>query len=127
LNTGDRQDAMHNEEGKLFDLVFHRLLALGVALVTAAALVWMVWATVRAASITREAPMPRAPADGGSLAPRAPDKATALAGDAPNPMIRLVVGPLTALADRAAGRLDRVPRALARVATDFAFFVGGPS
>ena len=118
---------MHNDEGKLFDLVFHKLLALGVAVVAAAALVWMVWATVRAAAITREASPPKAPADAGSSVPGAPDEAIALAGGEPHAMIELFVGPLTSLAARAAERLERAPRALARAAVDAAFFGGGPS
>jgi hypothetical protein len=118
---------MHNEEGKLFDLVFHKLLALGVVIVTAAALVWMVWATVRAAAITREASPPKTPADAGSLRPGAPDEGMALASARPHAAVELLVRPLTSLADRAADRLDRVPHMLAHAARDAAFFVGGPS
>jgi len=127
---------MHNEEGTLFDLVFHKLLALGVVLIAVAALVWIIWATVRAGAITRDASQPEAPADAGSSMLGGPGEAMPLAnsraaahagGGTPHAMVKLLIRPLALLAARAADRLDRLPQALARAAADAAFFAGGPS
>ena len=139
---------MHNEEGKLFDAVFHKLLALGVAIIAAAAVVWFIWAIVRTSAITHDASQPQAPAGAGSSMREAPDEARSLAnarvtardvrvtvpaeaavpahvGD-PDKMIELFIRPMALLAARVNGQLDQLPRALARTTTDTAFFIGGP-
>jgi len=50
---------MHNEEGRLFEAVFYKLLSLGVVIIALATLVWLVWAVVRTCEITDDA-RPRA-------------------------------------------------------------------
>ena len=109
---------MHNEEGKLFDAVFHKLLSLGVALIAAAAVVWFIWATARTCAITREASPPEMPADANSMLRQAPGETAS--ADA---MIKLFLRPMA----RAAGRVDRLPRSLAETTADAVFFAAGPS
>jgi len=109
---------MHNEEGKLFDAVFYKLLSLGVALIAAAAIVWFIWATARMGAITRDASPPETPADANSMSQQAP-------GETPSAdaMIKLFLCPMA----RAAGRLERLPHGLAETTADAVFFAGGPS
>jgi hypothetical protein len=127
---------MHNDEGKLFDAVFHKLLGLGVAIVALAAVVWFVWAIARTSAITHEASQPEAPAEAGSSMRQAPAEPAALGSTratvpgkvAPaDTMIELFIRPVVSLAARVCGHLDRLPPALSRTAGDAAFFIGGPS
>lgn len=124
---------MHNEEGKLFDAVFHKLLALGVAIVALAALVWFIWAIARTSAITNDASQPAAPA--GSSMRQAPVDAPPLANTRrnaraevapPDTMIELFFRPVASLVAGIRARLERLPPELARPARDAAFFVGGP-
>lgn len=130
--------AVHNQEGKLFDAVFHKLLALGVVVISAAALVWLVWAVVRACEITDEASQPAT----GSSMHRAPAQKPPLTqgraanSDAATPaaqlaasgrLIKLCFGPAALIAARIDRCFDRLPRAVAVAAEDAAFFRGGPS
>lgn len=131
---------MHNEEGKLFEAVFHKLLALGVIVVSVAAVVWIVWAIARASQISNDAATPpeppavddsamlRAPIDEAPLAnvrptiPGQGDRSTGVGS--PDRMIALTVRPVAVLVNRVHGRL---PAIVQKAAADAAFFGGGPS
>jgi len=110
---------MHNEEGKLFDTVFHKLLSLGVAFIAVAAVVWFVWAIARMSAITRDAPQPEAPAEAVHETPGGTASADA--------MIELIMHPMASFAARTTERLDRFPHALVGATADAFFFAGGPS
>lgn len=122
---------MHdNDEGKLFDAVFHKLLALGVTVIAVAALVWMVWAVARMSAITSEGSETNAPAGAGSSKWDGPGGAGPLAHArvrAPGGEVGLFIRPAAWMAARVTERLDRFPSALADAAADAAFFAGGPS
>jgi len=130
---------MHNEEGKLFEAVFHKLLALGVVIIAVAAVVWIIWAIARTSEITNEAAMPPEPAADGSSLLQAPPDETPLANVRPtmpgqdgratgvgNPdrMIALTLRPVALLVSRVNSRL---PSIVEKAAADAAFFVDGPS
>ena len=130
---------MHNDEGKLFEAVFHKLLALGIAVVALAAVVWIIWAIVRTSAITNEGSQSREPrADGSSMqqAPRYEALLASVRATAPrqssqpakvgsaDAMVALTLRPVAALVSRVNSRL---PSLVGKVAADAAFFVGGPS
>jgi hypothetical protein len=127
---------MHNEEGKLFDAVFHKLLGLGVAIIALAALVWFIWAIARTSAITNDASQPAAPAGGGSSMHQSPADVPPLANARhaararvapPDRMIELFFRPVASLVAGVHAWLDRLPPALAHPARNAAFFAGGPS
>jgi len=126
---------MHNDEGKLFDAVFNKLLALGIVIASVAVVVWIVWAIVRTSAITNEVSQQKADCGAEMLPGYARAGAPLLAnirsaktgvsaerGD-PGPIIELLLGPVTrglAVLDK---RLDTLPGLVA----DAAFFSVGPS
>ena len=123
---------MHNEEGKLFDAVFHKLLALGMAVIALALVVWLVWTIARTSAITHDASQSEA-AHGASsaLPPPAPvppaPLASVRAGPAsvhapPGAMIRMLIRPMAS----ATAWLERLSRALTFTVADAVFFAGGP-
>jgi hypothetical protein len=130
---------MHNEEGKLFEAVFYKLLGLGVAIVAIAAVVWIVWAIARTSAITNEAaPSPEPTVEGATLGPAPVDEAplanvrstmpfhagrAAQVGSADR-MVALTLRPVAAVVSHMNGRL---PSIVEKAAADAAFFGGGPS
>jgi hypothetical protein len=128
---------MHNEEGKLFDAVFHKLLTLGVVVVSVAALVWLAWAVVRMGQITHDASPPEAVGNTEQSTGHTPEHGAMLAGTRraappleigiPDEMIDVLFRPIASLAGAIDRRVSRFPSALARAAEDAAFFRDGPS
>jgi hypothetical protein len=133
---------MHNEEGQLLEKVFHRLLSLGVVIVSLAVLVWLVWAVVRTCQITNDAAQPGTSTETGSLMQETPGQKPPLANvrapgseaaepaaqpGNPGKLVKLCFRPVASLAGRIDGGLDRLPRAVASAAENTAFFADGPS
>ncbi len=124
---------MHNEEGQLLEKVFHRLLSVGVMIISLAVLVWFVWAIVRTCEITDDASQPRAPAGTSSSMQHTPAQKPPLAhvritGPEGNPgkLIKLCFRPVASFATRIDRCLDRLPGAVAVATEDAAFFTDGP-
>ena len=125
---------MHNDEGRLFDAVFHRLLTLGVVIATVAMLVWIVWAIVRVSAITNETTKPEAGrAAETSLGPaatharlladlRAVRQSRPEPGE-PDRVIELLLVPVA----RGLAALDEHLDLLPGLVADASFFSGGPS
>jgi hypothetical protein len=125
---------MHNDEGKLFEAVFHKLLTLGIVVVSVAVVVWIVWAIVRMSAITDEATGPASPRGAETLLDPAPAGAPLLANvrsvrqartepGEPDRIIELLLVPVARGLAALDEHLDRLPGLLG----DAGFFCAGPS